>query len=191
MNINPISFGKKIPVAKCKVQDKNTGKFIPATFYEYDCKDESDFLEIKNLSRKWTFKKHIANNMEIKHAVETFWGEKSNSHFYVMEDANKEILGICQVDEKNEFYNIDYIESKPYNKYKYVGQSMIASIGRKLLKNKGQVLLVRTPVDDAMDFYLNLGFTPFGDFMFKMLRPAISKLVHETEEKTNTLDLNV
>ena len=38
--INNISFGKKIPLTTCQIQDKKTGKFVPATLFEYDCKDE-------------------------------------------------------------------------------------------------------------------------------------------------------
>ena len=46
MQINSISFGKKIPKYKCQIQDKETGKFVDATFCEIDCKDEKDSIEI-------------------------------------------------------------------------------------------------------------------------------------------------
>ena len=41
-----ISFGKKIPIAQCQIQNLATKKFEPATIYELDCHDESDLLEV-------------------------------------------------------------------------------------------------------------------------------------------------
>jgi len=39
-----ISFGKKIPLSQCQIQNKETGNFEKATVYELDCKDKNDIL---------------------------------------------------------------------------------------------------------------------------------------------------
>ena len=63
---NSISFGKKIPITSCQVQDKTTGNFLPATLYEYDCKDEQDILEVVFTGKQWYFSNSIIKNMEKK-----------------------------------------------------------------------------------------------------------------------------
>ena len=57
---NNISFGKKIPLTTCQIQDKKTGNFVPATLFEYDCKDEDDILEIVFTGKQW----YISGNGE-------------------------------------------------------------------------------------------------------------------------------
>ena len=42
-----ISFGAKNPIAKCKIQNRETGKFENATVYEYTCTDKSDIEKLK------------------------------------------------------------------------------------------------------------------------------------------------
>ena len=44
-----ISFGAKIPIAKCKIQNKESGQFENATVYEYTCSDKSDVEKIKRI----------------------------------------------------------------------------------------------------------------------------------------------
>ena len=82
MNNIAISFGRKIPRYTCQIQNKYTGSYIPATIYEYNCKDESDYEEVNSLNRRWAFKENIGRNMEAKHFVQTYLNEKSNSSFY-------------------------------------------------------------------------------------------------------------
>jgi hypothetical protein len=48
MFIYPVSFGKKIPVAKCHIIDNQKKKAVPATVYEYDCKNADDVEDLKS-----------------------------------------------------------------------------------------------------------------------------------------------
>ena len=116
MNISSISFGRKIPRYTCQVQNKTTGEYVPATIYEYNCKDERDYEEIKKLDRRWLFKDNIAHFMEVKHSVQTLFNEKSNDSFFSMQ-VGKDIIGIAQVCTLNGISNIDYITTKPRNEY--------------------------------------------------------------------------
>ena len=47
MNISPISFTAKIPVGQTNIVDLEKNKYESATMFEYDCKDESDFEEVR------------------------------------------------------------------------------------------------------------------------------------------------
>ena len=52
-----ISFGAKIPIAKCKIQNRETGKFENATIYEYTCTEKADIEKIKRITsrQKWEY----------------------------------------------------------------------------------------------------------------------------------------
>ena len=80
-----ISFGRKIPIIKCQIQDTDTGKFEPATVYQIDCKDESDVLEIRNLPDTWQYKLGIAKNMDRKHQL--------LKHYNQAEDVRRDMAG--------------------------------------------------------------------------------------------------
>ena len=43
-----ISFGQKIPMYHCSVQNTKTKEFVPATVYEYDC---CDFFDAENIDK--------------------------------------------------------------------------------------------------------------------------------------------
>ena len=148
-----ISFGRKIPKIRCQILEKETGKFTPATVYEIDCKDEADFLEIKRLDRRWHFKSDIAKNMEQKHAVQTYLKQKSNLSFYAIQDKNNELVGLAQTKTVNGITDINYITTKPRNEYKYVGQTLVAAIGKEALKKGNTQLTITTSIDEAVDFY--------------------------------------
>ena len=102
-----ISFGRKIPKIQCQIQSKETGKFIPATVYEVDCKDEADFQEIRKLDRKWHFRNDIALGMEQKHAIQTYLKQKSNVSFYAMKDNKGELIGLAQTKTVNGITDIN------------------------------------------------------------------------------------
>ena len=184
MQVSAISFGRKIPRYTCQIQNTQTGKYIPAVVYEYDCKDESDIQEVKNLNRKWLFKDCIAHCMDVKHSVQNFFNEKSNDSFYSIQ-VGPQIIGLTQICTTNGISNIDYITTKPRNEYKYAGQTMVACAGKELLKKNGYLMTVSTAIDDAYPFYRKIGFREYGDHLFKMNRDDISTLIDITEIETN------
>lgn len=187
MNISSISFGRKIPRYTCQIQEKETGKYVPATIYEYDCKDEGDYLEVKSLGHNWCFRDNIAKCMDKKHTTQAYFHEKSNDSFFALQ-TGKDILGLIQVCTLNGISNIDYITTKPHNPYKYVGQTMIAAAGKRLLKKDGYQLTVETAIDDAAPFYKKIGFKEFGKFPFEIYRMnknEIETLIEITELTTD------
>lgn len=183
MNISSISFGRKIPRYTCQILDKTTDKYVPATIYEYNCKDESDIEEIKKLDRKWIFKDNIVHGMNVKHSVQTYFKEKSNDSFFSIQ-VGKDIVGLAQICTLNGISNIDYITTKPRSEYKYVGQTLIAGIGKHMLKKDGYQMTVNTAVDDAIPFYKKIGFHESGDYLFRMNRNDIETLIEITEFQT-------
>ena len=61
-----ISFTGKIPIAKCQIKDRTTQKRVSATFFEYDCKDIEDSIEVEAARRIHSFKDSISKYMAIK-----------------------------------------------------------------------------------------------------------------------------
>ena len=182
MKIPNISFGKKIPLAKCQIQNKTTGEYTPATFYEVDCKDEEDYKEIKRLSVNWKYKYHIEDNMETKHL-----SPKSNLFFYQIRGNNDKLLAMSQVEESNGIYDVNYISREPNCKYRYVGQTMLACIGREVNRKKGDRLVITRTTSDARPFYTDIcGFEELGTFMLKMNNSQIAQFINQTEEKTKS-----
>lgn len=185
MQISSISFGRKIPRYSCQIQNKQTGEYVPATVYEYNCKDESDAESIRNLDRRWTFRDNIADKMDTKYVVQTYFNQKSNNSFYSIQ-VGKDVIGLAQVNTLNGTSNIDYIMTKPRNEYKYAGQTMVACIGKELFKKNGYLMTVTTAIDDAYPFYRKIGFHEYGDHLFKMNRDDISTLIEITEFETDS-----
>lgn len=185
MNNIAISFGKRIPKMQFQIQKKDTKEYVPAVFSEVDCKDEDDYNEVKNLDRKWTFRNHIAQAIEEKDVVQRFFKQKSNKSIYEMHDEQGQLIGIAQTQTRNGICNIEYIETKPNNEYKYVGQAMVTAIGRETIARNGYTLTVLTPIDEAMPFYINAcGFKRYGEFSLKMNIAQIYKLIKQTELDT-------
>lgn len=183
MEVSSISFGRKIPRYNCQIQNKQTGQYVPATVYEYNCKDESDFKSIYNLDRHWIFKENIADAMEKRHVMQKYFKQKSNTSFYSIQ-VGKELVGLTQIKTFNGVSNVDYITTKPRNEYKYAGQTMLACIGKDILKKNGHQMTVTTAIDDAYPFYSKIGFHEYGDHLYRMNKDDISTLIEITELST-------
>ena len=192
MNNISISFGKKIPKMQFQIQKKDTKEYVPAIFSEIDCTDDTDYTEVKNLDRHWTFKNNIAERIEQKNSIQRYFKQKTNISIYEMHDNIGQLIGIAQTQTQNGVCNIDYIVTKPNNEYKYVGQAMITAIGKETISNNGRVLTIMTPVDDAIPFYTNAcGFKIFGELFLKMTSNQILELIKRTEQKTKAPIINI
>ena len=183
MQVSSISFGRKIPRYNCQIQNKQTGEYVPATVYEYNCKDESDVDEVRKLDRRWTFKDHIADKMDVKHTVQTYFNQKSNDSFYSIQ-VGREIVGLTHISTCNGISNVNYITTKPRNEYKYAGQTMLACVGKDILKKNGHQMTVTTAIGDAYPFYSKIGFREYGDHLYRMNRDDIATLIEVTELTT-------
>lgn len=200
MQVNSISFGKKIPVAQTKIYDRKSADFVSATVYEYDCKDKSDFQAIDNLKGHWSYKDVISYSMQRKHRAPNNI-ESYNKSFYVLEKPTGEIVGISEINNKEDKKEIKFIETQQTNKYKYAGQNLIATIAKKIIDGDEDKLVVKNPIAQSYDFYTKgCGFVPerksFGCFNdgaepdgmqdLEMNRSELRRFIRQVEAKTQS-----
>ena len=185
MNISPISFGKHIPVTQCQIQNRKTHEFEPATIYEVDCSDESDAIEIENLGKHWEFSMAVANDMYRKHHLLKHFSQNNDSTFYVLKSKENKIIGIGELEETDiDTYDLKYLESKSHDKYKYVGQGILAAMAEDILRRNGEKFTVSNPVDDAYEYYSKeCGFEDVYGYFLKMNRQQIIDYLDRTESK--------
>lgn len=182
-----ISFGKKIPIAQCQIQNIKTGKFEPATVYELDCKDESDLLETRKPKSKWEYASYIHENMSDKYRYGAFSQDFDDCCFYILQDKNGETIGMAQTEEIYEdAYDLACLDTRKGKHYTFVGQTLLATVAREVQKKSGDILSVFGAVDSAMDFYKKVCGFKIGEFD----RPYISaedipNFIQQTEERTN------
>lgn len=193
MKISSPSFGKKIPIIKCQIQDVKTGKFEPATVYTVDCKDESDILEIRNLPDTWQYKLGLAKDMARKHQLQSHYFQDNDSTFYVLQDDKDRILGFSEIEETEDgVYDLKYLESNTLGTKKYVGQALLASVAEDVLCKNGTKLTVNDAVDSAFDFYSETcGFEDVYGYYLKMNREQINQFIEQTEDRTQSLLINL
>ena len=187
MNITPISFGKKIPIMKCNIKDTEENKNIPATISEYDCQTSEEANDVFNVGYDWHFHINIGCAMQMKYE-QNLYDEESSKHFYVTEDNNGCTVALCETEEKNNEIAVLYVESIPDSKYKYCGKTMLAALGKKLIKNNGDKLTIPMPLDEAYDFYVKgCGFKKTKEddpYYLEMNQRQINKFISETELQT-------
>ena len=182
-----ISFGKKIPIAQCQIQNIKTNKFEPAIIYELDCRDESDLLEARKPKSKWEYAKYIHENMCDKYRYGSFSQDFDGCYFYILQDKNGKTLGMAQTEEIYEdAFDLAYLDTKKEKNYKYVGQTLLAAVAREVQKKSGDILSVFGAVDSAMDFYKKTCGFKIGEFDRPyILYEEIPNFIKQTESRTN------
>ena len=190
MNISIPSFGKNIPIAQCKVQDKTTKQFEPVTIYTADCRDLSDISEIEDLPNFWHYKHIIAAGMDLKNNQIEASGEDDDRTFYLLKDKSGAILGISETEEVDDgIHNINFIETNSAKRY--VGQVLIAAIGQDIINKHGDALIITDPVEPAFDFYTETcGFEEDSDYL-KMNVEQINQFIEQTENRTKSIFLDI
>ena len=154
-----VTFTGKIPISKCNVLDTKTGQYVNTTLYEYDCSDEEDFKEVKNAKGIWSgwcdrkegepgfsSARSVAREMERKHyCVNLGWDDQFSplqryelhtSRFYSLQTKNGDIIGICQTHNpfpNHHFQQIKRLATEGSHRYKYAGQSILASLAKRNL----------------------------------------------------------
>ena len=207
---NNISFGKKIPLINCQIQDKTTGNFIPATLSEYDCKDEQDILEIVFTGKQWYFSEAIIKNMGKKFKLNKLFEENPllkktkfrkepkskdeyEKRFFVMQLEDGRTVGICQGQNKDSSLKLDYLESQNIN-YRFIGTTILASLGIKTLQEGNNSITIDSGTTESEDFYTDkCGFKHYTDDTFKLDKKHIKKLIKQTQKETQSpiVDLQV
>ena len=183
-----ISFGKKIPIAKCQIQNLTTGRFEPATIFELDCKDESDLLEVVKPSREWEYAAYIHSNMCDKVDLQKIFGNDDTDRFYILQNKYGETLGMSQVEEIYDgAYDLAYLDTKKDKQYKYVGQTLLATVAREVFKKAGDSFSVYGAVDSAIKFYEKVCGFQLGDLGMPYLPwDEIPKFIKQTEKRTQS-----
>ncbi|MBQ9245644.1 hypothetical protein IJ182_05185 [bacterium] len=188
------SFGKKIPITQCCIKDINHNRFVPATFFEVDCTDMKDINEIYQTKGDWSFKNLIAAKMFDKNnCIDNGFYFYDNKAFYIMQKQDGEIVGVSEVEKIGKQINLDFIESEPEGQYKYVGQSMIASLGQVLRNEKRKKIYIPNPVKTAQDFYTQkCGFKKIDDSSALVMKLSqAGKLSKKLEKETKHKMLEV
>lgn len=185
-----ISFGQRIPTAKCSVFDTKENEFVPALICEYDCYDKADIDKIASVDGNWAHKDTIVDNMKAKHS-DIKCRRANDTRIYTLENDEGEILGITCFDDLEKNAEVRFIESRRTHRYKYVGQNLLASIGQGVLNGRQNKLIIRSAVDSALGFYKNAcGFKNIGFGDLEMNRYDIHKFLKRTEEKTQSPMVN-
>ena len=197
-----VSFGAKIPIAKCKIQNQQTGKIESATVYEYTCSDKSDIEKIERIVSKqdWEFGYDIFNSARWKNSViennDKRYGYMMDYHYYSIENNRKKTIGICETKEENGIA-VELFETLQDKKYKFVGQTFLASLAQKA-KNIDSSLTISYAAPKALGFYRNTcGFTKEvrddDGVSFVVDKPQLQEFIRQTEQRTSgqIVNLNV
>lgn len=183
-----VSFGRKIPVAECKVKDIKTGKFIPVKMYEYDCTEQSDIDEVENLpSNFYFYKTAVAREMETKKKAREKYSIDTGISHYIMQTNNNETLGIASVRNNEETYSVKFIQTTQNLTHKYIGQTMLASMAKIALNDNRKIFEISFPTDDAMGFYTHkCGFKHGNSYRNLIMSPKdMKKFIFRTQLKTH------
>ena len=182
-----ISFGKKIPIAQCQIQNLTTGKFEPATVYELDCTDESDLLEVVKPSQEWEYAAYIHANMCDKVDFQKIFQSDGTDNFYILQNQQGETLGMSQVEEIYDgAHDLSYLDTKKDKQYKYVGQTLLATVAREVYKKASDIFSVYGAVDSAKDFYEKICGFKIGEFDMPYLSyEEIPAFIEQTESRTH------
>ena len=187
LSVSVISFGKKIPVTTCKVRNNETRKFVPARLYEFDCKDEADIQEVKNLPLGWSFATTISSEMRAKKVAREKYDISTGHSFYVLKDNNYSTIGICSLKNDKDNFGVKFIETLTNGTCKYAGQAILASLALLALHDKRDKFEIRYPTDEAKDFYTSKCGFKQGDNLYhlQMDKKGMKKLVKKVQQRTH------
>ena len=166
-----VSFGQKIPFAVYSVYNKQKQQSENVEMYRLDCTDKQDVYEVMSAPNIYMYTDQIASLMDVQHMYyETkkmmppdiwekyFTDDEPTCAVYVTKNEDDEVIGICQTGPAENSEMIEFIETNHHGVYKYIGQGMIASIAKKLLKQNKEEISIYRPVKSAKGFYEKCGF---------------------------------
>ena len=188
-----ISFGQKIPIMQTQIKNLQTGNFEPATVFELDCKDEEDIEETSSLEKNsFGFANKITANMRYKHR-QFKKGINDKNSFYILQNKSGETLGIAQTEEGlKKGHQLEYLETKYDTNYKYVGQTLLASITKDIMNKDGIRLSIFEPVPTAVTFYDKIcGFQNIGNLLLTADRQEMQDFISKTEQRTQAPLINL
>ena len=186
-----ISFGKKIPIAQCCVFDNKQRQFVPVTVNEYDCTTMTDFVEVRKLDSTWKFADTIARSIYAKN--DCYYRKIPNTYrFFNIEKDNGEVLGIAACDEKQGSLDVNFIETNPDKKHKFVGQTFLASLAGHSVNMGKFKLKIKNAIESSVGFYqVVCGFNRNYEDDFEISRRNIPEFINQTETRTNSPIINI
>ena len=200
--IPSISFGQRFPLTTYRVYNNAKRKYENATLYKLDCKDESDFIDVKSTINLGLYNKQICSLMNVQrmyYATKSklptdIWNEyfdekedKPCCMFYVTKNEEGRTIGVCQTAPNGNGEIIEHIETNYDNYYKYVGQGMIASLRKIILKDNYNELAVFNPKNSAKEFYTEkCGFEFVSPNLLSLNRARMKELIDNFENKTRS-----
>lgn len=203
MNISSVNFGAKIPISEHNVYDKRDNKFVKTTLYQIDGKDEEDLEYVRKQEGDWGFlKDEFLEELSDEHKLLKFYKNFSCSEkvshkenkFYTLEQEEGKSIGLLQVTDHMNRRNIFIIRCNPENRYKYVGQVMIAATSKDIQNDEDKLLTVEDPLDSARGFYTNIcGFHEIGNnaYGLEMNNEGVKKLIKDVENRTNSNRIDI
>lgn len=180
--MNPISFGAKIPVGKCQVLDCYSKKFVDATFYQYDCQDLEDVVEISSVNCDRDCKDAMKTGIQLEHLGISNPGFS----YYCLKDDKDRIIGLCYTYDKDGVKKVKYIASALDGQHKYAGQAMLASLAKKCLNSNTKDFIIEAALSSAWNFYeQTCGFVPIDNSLnLGMNRWGMHEFVEKVEKRT-------
>ena len=179
-----ISFGKKIPIMQCQVQNVKTKSFVPSTVYEYDCEDKKDADDIDKIGGYWLFKPQIFFLAKDKHCQPKKY---KNSKIYSLETSNGNTLGMMILDKDGNNNNVDLIETRYLCGHKYVGKTLLAAAAKETLKQGYDKLKINQPIQEVRSFYIDgCGFRETNGRPLEMNNEELISFIKNTEKAVHT-----
>lgn len=179
-----ISFGKKIPIMQCQVQNNRTKMFVPSTVYEYDCTSKKDAYDIDEIEGYWIFKPQIFHQAKDKCSQPIKY---QNLKIYSLETNKGETLGMMVTDKDGENTDVDVLETKYMSGHKYVATSLLSAAAQETLKKGHKKLTVKQPIPDVRNFYISgCGFNETNGRTLEIKNEELKNLIERTESKTHT-----
>ena len=163
-NLNNINFSAIIPRVNLNVQNKNTKDFVPATLYEIDCKDKDDYKEFGRLQNNWEYASSMKYSVLLNHDKAKY-NTPIRQQYWEIKTPENETLAICRTFRLDgDYYDVEYLESKPESDYKFAGQAILAGITKALQEKNIKGLTVSEPVRSAIKFYEEKCGFPYRDY---------------------------
>lgn len=185
-----IAFTSKIPIYQNRVYDKQKQSFVNSILYELDGKNIADIYYILNQSGNWTgYKYAIAMDLYDKYSNNQT--NNNSLRVYALETGD-ETIGLAEIVTKNNTHDIQFLDCNPEKKYKYTGQTLIASIIKSILKKPNQIFKVSAPAYGARKFYIDkCGFKPAlnSSLSLEMSEEEMKDFLYKVEKKAGIIDI--
>lgn len=187
-----ISFKKSL-VANCSVLHTSQGS-IPCSVYKLSEKEDSDYFELLPNKTDWDDARYLCYLMQDLKVLSDF----PYFSIYTLENKRGDCLGYTEIAENsNDSYEILLLETAPKfiskntkstKQYRYIGETLIAFLAKKSMKEKKSFLDVEPSVT-AEQFYTHNCFfkkPKDNDNPYFLQRSKYKKIIAQNEKHTSS-----